>query len=67
MIFDTYSKEIVGIIVAFLSLVLPKLGVPVLDNLPEIVTTGVGFLALVLAYIGRIQKGDVGVLGKRKV
>lgn len=66
MIFDNYSKEITGILTAFVTLVLPKVGVPVLENLPDLIAAGVGFIALVVAYVGRIQQGDVGVLGRRK-
>lgn len=64
--FESYSKEITGVLIAFLTLILPKIGVPVLESLPELVQGGVGFLSLLLIYVGRVQKGDVTPLGKRK-
>jgi len=64
--FNKYSGEIAGILIAFLGAVLPKLGVPVLDTLPELVQGAIAFVGLLVAYVRRVQRGDVSLSGFRK-
>ena len=65
--FKNFSGEIVGVFIVAIGLLSRWFGVPFFEEDAEgIVTLLLEVGGLILVYVRRIQRGDVGMLGTRK-
>ena len=61
------SLTLTGLVVSVLALILPKMGVSVLESdLATTVSTIIAIVGGVAVYVGRVRQGDVNLLGVKK-
>lgn len=61
------SVTITGVLVALVGYLFTWLGIPVIpEQLEPIISGVVGVVGLIVAYYGRVKKGDVNALGLKR-